>query len=221
MNGIALTPEAQAVAVRALNVPEQAKALRITDTVTYAKAGDVLTAIKELREQINAAFDPIIKKAHETHKEVIAQKKKAEAPLVEAEGIVKPQIAAYQAEQERRRREEEERIRQELMKAEEEARMQAALAAEAAGNQDEAEQIIDEPIHVAPVVLPKTTPKLEGISTRKVWKFRITDESKIPREYLAVDVVKIGGVVRALGNQARIPGIEVYQDSIVAVGGRK
>ena len=218
---IALTQEARDITARALTIPKEAKALRVVDVVTYARAGEVLVAVKELRRQIDAAFNPIIQKAHETHREALAQKKKAEAPLVEAEGIIKPQIAAYQAEQERIRRAEEARIRAELAKAEEEARLQAAIEAEAEGRKEEAEEILEEPVQVAPVVLPKAMPKLEGVSTRKIWKYRIVDESKIPREYMMPDLAKIGGVARSLGDKARIPGVEIYPEAIVAAGGRR
>lgn len=59
--------------------------------------------------------------------------------------------------------------------------------------------------------------ELDGAQRRTVWKHRITDESKIPREYLCVDEKKIAAVVKALKSGTNIPGIEVYQDSIIAI----
>ena len=215
----ALTQEARDITARALTIPEEAKALRIVDVMTYVRAGEVLTAIKDLRKQIDAAFDPIIQKAHAAHKEAISQKKKAEAPLVEAEGIIKPQIAAYEAEQERIRRAEEARIRAELAKAEEEARLQAAIEAEAAGNKQEAEELLEEPVQVAPVVLPKATPKLEGVYTREDWDFVIEDESKIPRQFLQPNLVAIRGFVKSLKGNANIPGVKVFKKQIVSARG--
>lgn len=210
----------QEIQERALTVPEKARIVKIMDDKTYEAAGEILLQIKDLRKQIDAAFDPIIKKAHEAHKEAVAQKKRADAPLVEAENIIKPQISAYLAEKERQRREEEERLREEARKQEEEERLRAAIAAEQAGQKDVAEEIMEAPVVVAPVVVPKTAPKVAGISTQKRWAFRIANEKLIPREYLKVDEVKIGGVVRALKDKTNIPGVEVYSEDIVAAGRR-
>jgi hypothetical protein len=75
--------------------------------------------------------------------------------------------------------------------------------------------ILDEPVYVPPVVVLKSVPKVAGISMTKQWKFRIVDESKIPRQYLCVDEQKIGAVVRAMKAAANIPGIEIFSiDSV-------
>lgn len=206
------------VTERALTVPEKAQAIIIRSNDDFIKAGEILTAIKSLRKEIDATFDPIIKKAFEAHKEAVAQKKKVDAPLVEAEGIVKPRMAAWNAEQERIRREEEERLREIARKEEEERRLKEAIDAEKSGNKEEAEAILETPIEPPPVVIPKTTPKVPGVSFTKQWKFRITDPNKIPREYLTPDEGKIGGVVRALKDKANIPGVEVY--TVDGVSGR-
>lgn len=203
---------------RALTVPEKAKAIIIKSNDDFTKAGEVLTVIKSLRKEIDATFDPIITKAHEAHKEAIAQKKKVDAPLIEAEGIIKPRMAAWNAEQERLRREEEDRLREIARKQEEERRLKEAVAAEQAGNKEEAEAIIEAPIETPPVVVQKTTPKVAGVSFSKQWKFRITDPNKIPRQYLKVDEVAIGGVVRSLKGATNIPGVEVF--SVDNVSGR-
>lgn len=56
-----------------------------------------------------------------------------------------------------------------------------------------------------------------GISVRIDRKFRITDETEIPREYTVVDEKKIAAVVKALGEQVNIPGIQFYEERIVSV----
>lgn len=211
----AATPEQ--VVERALSVPERAKEIVIQDSQSFERAGGILTAIKALRGEINEAFDPIIKKAYAAHKEAVAQKKRAEVPLVEAEKYLKPQIAKYIAEQERIQRAEEERLRYEAAKQAEEEQLQAALAAEEAGDRAEAAAIIEDDNPLPPIILSDPTPKLEGVSVRKLWKFRIVDVNKIPRQYMLPDEKAIGAVVRGLRDKANIPGIEVYAvDSVAA-----
>jgi len=221
--------EAQEITERALTVPEQAKGIVIKSHDDYARAGEMLLVIKDLRKEIDATFDPIIKKAHEAHKEAVAQKKKVDAPLVEAEGIIKPRISAWNTEQERLRREEEARLREIARKQEEERLLMEAIAAEEeakanGATKEEAAQesaaIMAEPVYVAPVVVPRMVPKVAGIAMKQVWKFRIVNPAIIPREYMAVDEQKIGAVVRALKDQTRIAGVEAYPEDTVAAGRR-
>jgi hypothetical protein len=72
---------------------------------------------------------------------------------------------------------------------------------------------MEEPVYAPPVIVPKTVPKLNGGPVyRTITKFRIINEALIPRQYMMPDLVKIGGVVRALKNQTNVPGIEVYEE---------
>ena len=212
------TPEVKEVTTLALSVPDQANAIIIKTNDDFARAGQLLITIKGIRKKIEDTFKPIKQKMDAAKKEVLDQEKAADAPLAQAEAIIKPRIAAWNAEQERIRREEEDRLREIARKQEEERRLKEAVAAEQAGNKAEAEAIIEAPIEPPPVVVPKSVPKVAGVSFTKQWKFRITDPNKIPREYLTPDEVKIGQIVRALKDQAKIPGVEVY--SVDGVSGR-
>ena len=49
-----------------------------------------------------------------------------------------------------------------------------------------------------------------GVKVRKTWKAEITDETKIPREYLTPDTVKINQAVQSGARD--IPGVRIYQD---------
>src|SRR3990172_1282935 len=118
--------EVQELETKALSLPEQAKLLDVRDNATFEKAGALLLAIKDLRKKINETFDPVIEKAHQAHKATLDAKHKVEAPLAEAERIIKPRISDYAYEQEERRIKEEARLQ-------EEARFAAAVEAEKAG----------------------------------------------------------------------------------------
>lgn len=52
-----------------------------------------------------------------------------------------------------------------------------------------------------------------GIKTRKIKKVRITDETKVPKEYWVIDMVKLNADAKA-GKE--IPGVEVYEQDIVS-----
>jgi tetratricopeptide (TPR) repeat protein len=205
---------------RALTVPEQAKAIMIKSNEDYVRAGEILLVIKDLRKEIDSFFDPICKKAFEAHKEAVAQKKRADAPLVEAEGIIKPRIGAYLAEQEKIRQAEETRLREVARKEEEDRRLLDAIAAEQAGEKEEAAAILDEKPQVAPIIVPKSVPKVSGVSTQELWDFEITNESLIPRQYLTPDIKAIGKVVDGLKSKTNIPGVRVFSTTIIKAGRR-
>jgi hypothetical protein len=211
----------QEVNALALSVPDQAKQITAIQTnEDYIRASDILLTIKEIRKKIEKTFKPIKQKMDAAKKEVLDQEKAADWPLVEAENYIKPLIAGYMAEQERRRKEEENRLREIARKEEEELQLQAALQAEAEGQKEEAEAIISAPVQAAPVVVPKTIPKVAGVTMVKQWKFRVVDAAKVPRQYLIVDEQKIGAIVRALKDQANIPGVEIFCVDSISAGRR-
>jgi hypothetical protein len=211
----------QEVNALALSVPDQAKQITTIKTAEdYTRAGNILLVIKDIRKKIENTFKPIKQKMDAAKKEVLDQEKAADKPLAEAEAYIKPLISGYLAEQEKIRQAEEARLREIAKKEEEQRQLEAALAAEAEGQTEEAEAIISAPVQAAPVVVPKTVPKVAGVSMTKHWKFNIVDAAKVPRQYLMVDEQKIGAVVRALKDQANIPGIEVYSVDSISAGRR-
>lgn len=125
---------------------------------------------------------------------------------------LKSKIKQWSAEEERKRQEEENRLRLEALKQEEERRLAEAAQLEAEGLKEEAEAVLDTPAPISMPTVERTTPKADMRLYRKTWKFRITNEMAIPREYLKPDEIKIGGVVRALKGKCNIPGIQVYEE---------
>lgn len=193
------------------NVYEEAKALVIQDDDQFHVASDILQAIKGLQKEIDAHYDPAIKKAHDAHKAILEAKKKQSEPLKQAERILKSKIVTYHDEQERIRREEERKRQEELRKQEEERRLNEAIET---GD----ESALEEPV-VVPEVKVEDTTKHKGISYSTIWKFRVKDKSKVPEEYKIIDEVKVGQVVRAMKENTSIPGIEAYPEKIARSGG--
>jgi hypothetical protein len=208
--------EVKEVTTLALSVPDQAKQISIKTMDDYVRAGEIMLTIKAIRKKITDTFKPIKQKMDAAKQEVLDQERAADAPLKEAESWLSPQIITWNREQERIRQEEEARLREIARKEEEERQLQEAILAEQSGQKDVAEEIMAAPVQAAPVVVPKSVPKVAGMSIRDNWKFRITNEKLIPREYLKVDEVKIGQVVRAMKSAANIPGVEVYNEGTVS-----
>lgn len=203
-----LPPEAATIRSNALSIVDRAGALTVATADDYSRAGELLVAIKGVRAQIDAAFDPIVRAAHEAHKVAVAQKKAQDEPLAKAEGIIKPRMSAWLAEEERKRLVEQARLQAEAdkrareeaiaaakarAKAEEEA-MRAAAKLEKAGDAAGAEAVLAEaaavppappPMPAAPVIVQSAVPKISGVSSVKRWTFEVTDRAVAIRAALA------------------------------------
>lgn len=216
--------ETSEVETKAISIVDQANAVKVIDPETYTAAGILWKQIKDMMQEVSDTFNPIIDAAHKSHKKALEQKAKYYVPLEQAYKSVKKLMSDYDLEQERIRQAEQRRLEEIARKEEEERRLMEAIAAEeelkarGATKEEaatEAFAIMEEPVSVAPVIIPKATPKLAGGPVyRTIWKARIIDERKIPRQYLIPDMVKINGVVRSLKNQHGIDGIEAYEERV-------
>lgn len=231
-----LIVDGSGVAAKALTFPEQAKALSIQDAITYQRACDFLLGIKALRVEIAETFDPHIKRAHEAHKALVKEKQDAEAPLAEAERLTKTAMVAYDNEQARLQREEEQRRTAALRREEEERRLAEAIELEAvaretgdAGFQQQAEALIEAPVHVPTVAVAPLTPKVTGISYRESWSAKVTNVAALIKfvaanpqfaNLLTVNQTALNAQARSLKAQMQIPGVEAVCTRDVAAGRR-
>ena len=68
-------------------------------------------------------------------------------------------------------------------------------------------------------------PNAAGVSSRKVWKARITDESQVPIEVAGivirpVDLSALNNLAKATKGKAKIAGVEFYEEFIMSARGR-
>jgi len=214
---------------QALSVPERAKLMIITTAAEYVAAGELLKAVKGLRAEIDSTFDPIISKAHEAHKEAIAQKKKVDAPLVEAEGILKPRISTFLREEERKRQEEEMRLQKEAEDRAKEEQLANAVILDDIGETAMANRILEEAVYVPPVVLPSAAPRVAGISMRETWSAQVVDLMRLvkavaagtaPIQCLSADTVFLGQQARSMKGALNYPGVKAVMDNSISAGRR-
>lgn len=210
-------PDTTQIAQRTTAVLDSARVLTIATAEDYSIGSKYLQAIKAMRDEIATAFDGSIKAAHQAHKTMIAAKRKYDDPLAEEDASLRRRMGSWQTEVERKRREEQERIRQEEQRKAEERRLAEAVKLEEQGRNEEAERLVEAPVQVVTPIVPTTVPKEEGVSSRRIWKFRIVDASLIPREYLMPCESAIRHLARTLKDQARLPGVEFYAEESIAV----
>ena len=203
--------EYSALETTVLSYPEKAKELTISSAQDYTAAGEFVKAVDGLIKEVEDSFKPQIYQAHKLHKSLVAEMNRHLTQLETARTMSRGLMIGWDRLQEMKRREEEARLQDLARKVEEEAKIQAALQAAIEGRPEEADAILNEEIYVPPVIVSKDVPKLQGVRFQTVWRWRIKDLSKIPREYFLLDEVKIGAVCRGLKQAGEvIPGIESY-----------
>jgi len=213
----------QEAEAKALTIVEQAGNQVIFDTESYKNAGYLWKQIKDMKKVVDEVFDPTVKaaqksfqSAHKSYDEARALKAKVFDPLDKAGKDIKGIISTYDEEQEKIRVRKEVELRKAALRIEEEARLQAAIEAENAGQNEAAEVIMAEPV-IAPVVIaPKTTPKLQGGPIyREIWDAEVFDkplfvkavaEGKISLNAVDPNMVFLRAQARSLKKTMNYPG---------------
>lgn len=231
-----LLAEPDRVLEQALTWPDRARAVRIVDLESYRIASGMLLGIKDLRHEVDEGYDKIIRKAFEAHREAVATKKKYEAPLLEAERVIKDAIVAFDAEQERARVALERQLQEQARELEEARQLEeaAALETEALATGDtalleEARELASAPVAAPAVFVPRATPTVAGISLRETWSAHVTDFQKLVAfvaanpsylNLLQVNTTALNQQARSLKASLRIPGVQAMATKDVAAGRR-
>jgi len=168
----------------------------ITSNDEYLKAGDMLKWVKNKIDKVEEQRKNWTKPLDEAKKRIMEDVKKVIQPLENFSELVRLKMTEFYCEEKKRKDKE-----------------QAEIDANALKDLKEKGQ---SEVEVA-VVNDLKTQKGEMSTTtmKKVWKFEIIDETKIPREYLEVDEVKIRSAVK--GGIREIEGIKIYQDEQLSI----
>ncbi len=182
----------KAQATRALTAAE---AINITSAESLESAVDLLSKMKKVGRMIKDRKEAITKPLSEALNSARDLFKPIEANLTEAEGVVKRKMLDYQEAEEKRIDAEKEKVVDKM----EDGKMslEKGLA--------KMEKIGD--------VQTSAQGKIGSIATRIVKKYRVTDESKLSREYLMPDM---GKITEALKAGKEVPGAEVYEEKVIA-----
>lgn len=200
---------------KAMSVPQQAHKFEIASNDDLLKADELLTSWRGIEGEIHAAFDPIVEKAHQAHKEAVAQRKKYLDPIEEGRRILKPKMADWNAAQERIRQEEQKAAEAAALKRAEDEALEMAALAEKSGDKALAETILAQPVTPMPVMVPKLAPKTatrfqvrwyaEVISLKDLCKE--IAEGRQPVELVEANMVALNKLAGALKGSLNIPGV--------------
>ncbi len=221
----------------------RAQSLQVTDSESCVNASHLLRSVKQLRSQVQAWFQPHIEAAMETKRKAEAARKaladerdKMEAPLVNAEGILKRSLLAYEQAQEAARMAEERRLQADAQAQAEAATLAYAARLEAEANAtgdqgmlQEAQDILAQPIEAPVVSVSSHVPKVHGISFRDCWKAHPDVDVKalatavgrgdVPESFLEPNLTKINQFAEACEGTMPVPGVRFFNDRTVAARG--
>ena len=227
----------------AMRWASEVQSLTITDPAGCVQASHLLRSIKGVRADIQRWFAPHVEAAMETkrkaetaRKQLTDEQERMEAPLVNAEGVVKRALLAWEREEEARRREEEQRLQAEAQRQAEADTLAAAAELELAGHAlgdaemlAEADAILDQPIEAPAVVVRSTVPKVQGISYRDNWTVHpeinvralaaAVVSGAAPATFLQPNLTAIRQWAKATQGGQTIPGIKVVNDRQIAARG--
>ena len=221
----------------------KARGLQIVDRESCLNASHLLRSIKTLRGQVQAWFAPHLDAAMETKRKAEAARKgladeqaRMEAPLIDAEGVLKRSLLVWEAKEEETRIAEERRLQAEAQRQAEAVTLAAAAAMELeateTGNVEmlaEAQDILEQPIEAPVVVVAKQVPKVQGVTYRDNWKAHPTVNVKalaaavsagtVPETFLTVNMTAINQFARATHGAQPVAGVKFYNDRQIAARG--
>lgn len=233
-------PSKEALETDSRSWAAKARGLQVVDRESCEHASLLLRSIKTLRAQVQAWFAPHIEAAMETKRKAEAARKaladerdRMEAPLVDAEGVLKRTLLAYEAKEEQARLAEERALQAEAQRRAEEATLAAAAEMEreatATGNVAmlaEAQDILEQPIEAPVVSLQRQVAKVQGVTYRDNWKAHpevnvrvlaaAVAAGTVPVTFLLVNMTAINQFARSTQGTQPVPGVKFFNDRQVA-----
>lgn len=183
---------------------DYATVLTVTSNEDVKRVTNDLSLISKLRKSIEEKRTEYTGPINEHLHIINAAFKTITEPLESAWKITRGKVTAYNLEQERRRREAEEINRQKDELAKREAKLNEGVIT----------------VNTEPVVVPAAPQahiyaEAGTLGTRKDRKWEVEDITKVPVEYLTVDSVAIGKLVRA--GIKSIAGIRIWTEDSLTV----
>jgi hypothetical protein len=223
----------------------KARGLVINDRESCLNASHLLRSIKTLRGQVQTWFAPHLEAAMETKRKAEAARKgladeqaRMEAPLIDAEMVLKRSLLAYESEQERVRAEHERALQAEAQRQAEAVTLAAAAEMEreavATGNAEmlaEAADILEQPIEAPVVFVQKAVPKVQGITYRDQWKAHPDIDIKAlcaavaagtaPTTFITANLTAINQFAKATQGAQPVAGVRFFNDRQIAARGQE
>lgn len=187
----------------------------------YEATSSDRNTINDLIKLLDAERKTLTKPIDELKKRVMSKFEAPAEKLTALKASCEREMLAFKKrlDEERARQQRELQIKaQAEAKAERERLAVIAAQKEAEGQTHVAEAIIEEAAKVTaavPVLAPVYIPSQE-VSTKKLWKFKVVDVNKIPREFLIPNEKLLQSVATSSKESAKIEGVEFYFEETIS-----
>ncbi|GJQ59753.1 MAG: hypothetical protein D8M57_13070 [Candidatus Scalindua sp. AMX11] len=222
MPEVNITRQMEDTKAKALSVFETAKKILVKDQDSYDYQVSVLRSIKtqaaeieKERKDLVTPFQRGVKRLNEFFGYGATANSGPLLSLKRAETLIKAALVKYTNEQEAERKREEREAQAKADKQKEKLEKKADKQEEK-GQEEKAEETRLEAQSVPVPIVPPKVEKAKGVSFKEIWKFKIIDVKKIPRQYLVVDEKTLGNIARSTKGKVNIPGVEFYPEKSVA-----
>jgi vacuolar-type H+-ATPase subunit I/STV1 len=211
-----VTPEIQENTQKALTVLDQANTLMIYTVDDYRIAQGLMKTVKERISELTDTRMAQTRPLDESKAKIIAFFAAPLQRLNDAKNYLNQIMVTFTEEQEARRREEERRLQEEARKRAEEEALRQAIEAEQAGEKEEAEQILAEPVYVPPIRVASEIPKSKESHIRETWSCEVIDlktlvtaivANSAPIEAVEPNMIFLNSQARAYKQTLKIPGV--------------
>lgn len=235
----------QELAIEAEHILTTAQGYAVSSVTEFENAANELKAIKAKTKEIDGQRvflkAPVLEQAKRIDDFFRAPLKF----LADAESLLKRAMLGFQQAEEAKRLEAERKAQEAARKEQEELRRKAAdderkakelqiqaEAAAASGDietaiklearaeklEDKADARVEQAASVIIPTIAREQPKIAGISTRKVWKHRVADARRVPRDYLVVNEKMLADFAKATKGAIPVEGVEFYSEEVMAAG---
>jgi colicin import membrane protein len=235
-DAVALSKQEQAViqlVERVDQLVKKGEAIQVSDASTCLAAKEFKVECKSYEQAVNLYTDSNIQNAKERLAHLQTGKKQLLAPMQSILDTVESRRRRWEEEERRKAEAEARKLQEEMRKqaeqrSEEErrAREREVEKARKAGEigKREAERLKKEAAveaqaqaaNVPKIEVKAAIPTLQGVASRRQWKFRIVAMNKIPLDFMIPDEQLIGRMVRDVKDKAQAeaacPGIEVWSE---------
>ncbi len=204
----------------------QASTLAVIDKMSHQAGSEILKDIARAEKIVVERFAEPKQAAHKAHKFITQMEGMFLEAIKDARSIISPKLIGYETEQRRIAEAKQRELAELARKQEEERLLQDAIDAEASGDKAGASAILEEPISAPVVTVAPETAKVDGVSTRTVWRAELTDKMRLLKyvvehpewlNLIEVNLSALNALARSQKGAFALPGTKAVSESIKAV----
>ena len=201
---------------------EENQPIMVNSNDDLGRATACIKGIKGMQEKVKESFDPICLKAHQAHKEALAQREKYLMPLQLLEKKFKDAILVFSKKMEAEQAERIRKANAEMARVAEEKKQKLLDEAKKTDDAWDKVELQEKAQAIVPVTCdaPGKAIEQEGLSIRKTWKWEVEDENLVPRGFLTINESALNSACKQEAWRiAGIPGVRFFQVESASVRG--